>query len=70
MRPPSCDGSNLMTPPRPNTHEEGVQRPGCLGRRPSGLDQHGAGVAAADLADAAMVGAPRPDWRTRGFSPK
>ena len=50
------DGSNLMTPPRPNTHEEGVQRPGCLGRRPSGLDQHGAGVAAADLADAAMVG--------------
>jgi len=54
------DGGNLMTPPRPNPYEKGVQRPGRLGRRPGGLDQHGAGMAAADLADAAVVGGTEP----------
>ena len=54
------DGGDLMTPPRPDAHEEGVQRPGRLGRRPGGLDQHGAGMAAADLADAAVLGSAEP----------
>ena len=49
-------GGDLMAAPGADAHEEGVQRPRRLGRRPGRLDQHGAGVAAADLADAAVMG--------------
>jgi len=49
------NGCDLMTAPGPDPHEEGVQRSRRLGCGPGGFDQHGARVAAADLANAAMM---------------
>ena len=52
----SVYGGDLMAAPGADAHEEGVQRPRRLGRRPRRLDQHGARVTAADLADAPVMG--------------
>ena len=42
--------------PGANAHEESMQRPRRLGRRPRRLDGHGARVTAADFADAPVMG--------------
>ena len=47
---------DLVTAAGADADEEGVQRPRGLRRRPGGLDQHRPGMAAADLADPAVMG--------------
>ena len=48
--------SDLMSPPCPDAHEEGMQRARRLGGRPGRLYQHRARMAAPNLADASVVG--------------
>jgi hypothetical protein len=47
---------NLMATFGPDADKEGVQRPRRFRRRPGGFHQHGACVAAPDLADTAVMG--------------
>lgn len=64
------DGGDLMSAPRADADEEGAQRAGGLCRGPGRLDQNCPGVTASGLLIRPWWAAPRPDWRTRGFSPK
>lgn len=52
------DGGDLMSAPRADADEEGAQRTRRFRRGPGRLDQLGAGMAAAGLADPAMLGRP------------
>ena len=54
------NGGDLVAAPGADADEEGMQRPRRLGCRPGRFDQHGAGMAAADLADPAVVGSAEP----------
>ena len=54
------DRSDLMAASGADAHQKGMQRTGRLGRRPGRLDQHGACVTAADLADATVMGGSQP----------
>ena len=47
---------DLMAAPGADAHEKSMQWTGRLGRCPGRLDQHGARVTAADLADATVMG--------------
>ena len=64
------NGGDLMAALGADADEEGMQRARRLGRRPSRLDEHRAGVTAADLADAPVMGRAEPGLSPRGFSPK
>jgi len=64
------DRGDLMAASGPDAQEEGVQGTGCLGRRPSGLDQQRPRVRPADLADPAMLGQAEPGLPDPRVSPK
>jgi len=49
------NGSNLMAAPSADADEEGMQRSRRLGCRPGRFDQHGPGMATADLADTSVM---------------
>jgi hypothetical protein len=54
------DGRHLMAFPCADPDEEGMQGPRRLRRRPGRFDEHRPGMAAADLADPAMLGEAEP----------
>ena len=54
------DGGDLVATAGANAQEERPQRSRRLGRRPGRLDQQGPGMGASPLADAAILGEPKP----------
>ena len=54
------NGNDLVAPPGADADEERMKRSSRPGCRPGRFDQHGTGMATADLADASVVSGAQP----------